>query len=96
MPENDSIVKCTIHPGVGLRYFGPAYQTRIKQSVAMWYKVGVIVEQPGPADHEATGLPERVWVETGLAEEFSEGDPTWRQVLLAEGVDRLLAARPHL
>jgi hypothetical protein len=70
-----------------LRYFGPAYQTRINQNVAMWYKVGVVVEQPGPADHSETGLPERVWVETGLAEEFSEGDPTWRQILLAEGIE---------
>lgn len=70
-----------------LRYFGPSYQTRINQNVAMWHKVGVVVEQPGPADHTQTGLPERVWVETGLAEEFTEGDPTWRQILLAEGVE---------
>jgi hypothetical protein len=70
-----------------LRYFGPSYETRINQNVAMWHKVGIIVEQPGPPDYEETGLPERIWVETGLAEEFSEGDPTWRQILLAEGVD---------
>ncbi|HEX8149856.1 MAG TPA: LodA/GoxA family CTQ-dependent oxidase [Pyrinomonadaceae bacterium] len=70
-----------------MRYFGPSYQTRINQNVAMWHKVGVVVEQPGPYDHEQNGLPDRVWVETGLAPEFSEGDPTWTQILMAEGAD---------
>jgi len=38
----------------------------------------------GSPDYAQHGLPERLWVETGLAEEFTKSDPTWEQVRIAE------------
>lgn len=67
-----------------LRYFGPDYQTRINDNVAKWHKLGIVTARPGPANHEGDGLPSRLWVETGLAEEFTKSDPTWEQVRIAE------------
>jgi hypothetical protein len=67
-----------------LRYFGPDYETRINDNVARWDKLGIITPRPGPANHEEQGLPARMWVETGLAEEFTKSDPTWEQVRIAE------------
>ena len=67
-----------------LRYFGPDRLTRLNDNVAMWNKLGIVAPQAGPADHADHGLPERLWVETGLAEEFIKSDPTWEQVQLAE------------
>jgi hypothetical protein len=67
-----------------LRYFGPSYQQRINQNVAQWHKVGIVTEQQGPADYADVGLPERMWVETDLAEKFTVGDATWQQILIAE------------
>ena len=69
-----------------LRYFGPDYETRINDNVAKWDKLGVIAEAEGSADHAETGLPARLWVETGLAEEFIKSDPTWEQVRIAERI----------
>lgn len=67
-----------------LRYFGPSYQQRINQNVAQWHKVGIVTEQQGPTDHADVGLPEKMWVETDLAEKFTIGDATWQQILIAE------------
>ena len=67
-----------------LRYFGPSYQQRINQNVAQWDKVGIVTEQQGPTDHADVGLPEKMWVETDLAEKFTIGDATWQQILIAE------------
>ena len=67
-----------------LRYFGPDRLTRLNDNVAEWHKLGIVVPQDGPADHAEHGLPEQLWVETGLAEEFLKADPTWEQVLIAE------------
>jgi hypothetical protein len=72
-----------------LRYFGPSYQTRINDNVAKWDKLGIVTEMEGPADHAKLGLPARLWVETGLAEEFTKSDPTWEQVRIAERLVRV-------
>jgi hypothetical protein len=67
-----------------LRYFGPDYETRINDNVAKWDKLGIVAPREGAADHAERGLPARLWVETGLAEEFTKSDPTWEQVRIAE------------
>jgi hypothetical protein len=69
-----------------LRYFGPDYDTRINDNVAKWDKLGIIAEAEGSTDHAETGLPARLWVETGLADEFTKSDPTWEQVRIAERI----------
>lgn len=69
-----------------LRYFGPDYDTRINDNVAEWYKLGIVTPQDGPGDHAESGLPERMWIETGLAAEFTKSDPTWEQVRIAERI----------
>ncbi|HEX5884355.1 MAG TPA: LodA/GoxA family CTQ-dependent oxidase [Pyrinomonadaceae bacterium] len=67
-----------------LRYFGPDYETRINDNVAKWDKLGIVTMREGSPDSAQHGLPERLWVETGLAEEFTKSDPTWAQVRIAE------------
>ena len=67
-----------------LRYFGPDYETRINDNVAKWDKLGIITMRDGSPDFAQHGLPERLWVETGLADEFTKSDPTWEQVRIAE------------
>lgn len=66
-----------------LRHFGPDYKTRINDNVAKWDKLGIITAREGSADPDQ-GLPARLWVETGLAAEFTKSDPTWEQVRIAE------------
>jgi hypothetical protein len=67
-----------------LRYFGPDYETRINDNVAKWDKLAIVTMRDGSGDHAQYGLPERLWVESGLAEEFTKSDPTWEQVRIAE------------
>lgn len=69
-----------------LRYFGPDYETRINDNVAKWDKLGIITARVGSNDHAEHQLPERLWVETGLAREFTMSDPTWEQVRIAERI----------
>jgi len=69
-----------------LRYFGPDYETRINDNVAQWDKLGIITVRDGSPDHAGNGLPARLWVETGLAEEFTKSDPTWEQLRIAERI----------
>ncbi|HEY6187833.1 MAG TPA: LodA/GoxA family CTQ-dependent oxidase [Pyrinomonadaceae bacterium] len=69
-----------------LRFFGPDYETRINDNVQKWDKLGIIARHEGPADHSQYGLPASLWVETGLAEEFTKSDPSWQQVKIAERV----------
>ena len=67
-----------------LRDLGVSYQQRINDMVQYWDTVGIVAEQPGPADAEQADLPRRFWVETGRAPTYSVKDPTWQQVLIAE------------
>ena len=67
-----------------LRYFNPNYQKRINENVANWNKLGIITERQGPGDEDQSGIPKRLWVETGVAEEFTKGDSTFKQVEIAE------------
>jgi hypothetical protein len=60
---------------------------RRRLMVTSWDKMGIVAPHAGPADHEKTGLPDRFWVETGRSRSFSANDPTWKQVLRAEGAD---------
>jgi len=55
--------------------------------------MGIVAPQAVPTDHEATGMPARFWVETGRSKSFSANDPTWKQVLRAEGADDIQRLR---
>ncbi|NMO20744.1 LodA/GoxA family CTQ-dependent oxidase, partial [Pyxidicoccus fallax] len=67
-----------------LRDLGTSYQQRINAMVKQWSELGIVEARPGPQDHAQAHLPGRLWVETGRSQEFSEGDWTWKQVLIAE------------
>lgn len=67
-----------------LRFFGPSYQARINDNVARWHLLGITTPRPGPGDMGSQGIPDRLWVETDLAEELTKSDATWHQVLIAE------------
>lgn len=67
-----------------LRDLGSSYQQRINAMVKEWSDLGIVEARPGPVDHAHAHLPGRIWVETGRSQKFSEGDWTWKQVLIAE------------
>lgn len=68
-----------------LRHLGVAYLERIRDMVAKWDKVGVVVPRDGPSDHAQTGLPARLWVESEVDKPFLIDDSTWEQLMVAEG-----------
>lgn len=69
-----------------LRFFGPDRLTRLNDNIARWPQLGMITPRPGPADLSQEGVPDRVWVETGLAASLTKADPTWEQVKIAEHI----------
>jgi hypothetical protein len=75
-----------------LRDLGSSYQQRINAMVQEWSDLGIVEARPGPKDHARAHLPGRIWVETGRSQKFSEGDWTWKQVLIAEHAEEA----PHL
>jgi hypothetical protein len=67
---------------------GSGYQARINNMVKEWSLLGIVTEQEAPADSTAEpGIPNRSWVETQRDRSFSEADPTWRQLLMVEGIE---------
>ncbi|HEY5822338.1 MAG TPA: LodA/GoxA family CTQ-dependent oxidase [Propionibacteriaceae bacterium] len=79
-------LKHLFHRQEWLRFFGPSYSKRINDNVADWGKLGVLTPRDAPADLAGSGLPDRLWVETGLAENLTKSDATWAQVQLAEKI----------
>ncbi len=67
---------------------GSSYQARINNMVQEWSLLGIVTEQDLPRGAKAEpGLPARSWVETHRDRSFSEADPTWRQLLMVEGIE---------
>jgi hypothetical protein len=67
---------------------GSSYQQRVNNMVKEWHLLGIIAENPVPPSETAEpGFPARFWVETGRSRTFSDADPTWRQLLLVEGLE---------
>lgn len=66
---------------------GSSYQARINNMVKEWSLLGIVAEQKEPAGRGEPGLPGRAWVETERSSSFSDGDPTWRQLLMVEGIE---------
>jgi hypothetical protein len=81
------------HRQFWLRDIDISNNDRRRLMVTNWDKMGIVAEHPGPPDSGAAGLPERFWVETDRAESFAANDPTWRQVLRAEGVESAAVLR---
>src|SRR5262245_19983557 len=65
---------------------GSSYQARINNMVKEWSLLGIVAEQKEPAGRGEPGVPGRAWVETERSSSFSDGDPTWRQLLMVEGI----------
>jgi len=79
---------------------GSGYSARIANMVAEWNLLGIVAERAPSEGGRATGgkgrgkdaaagdgFPERWWVETERAPQFSRADPTWRQLLRVEGLE---------
>ena len=66
---------------------GSSYQDRINNMVKEWSLLGIVVEQTESPGTVEPGLPARSWVETGRSRSFSDADPTWRQLLMVEGIE---------
>ena len=69
-----------------LRFFGPDRLTRLNDNIARWHELGIVTPQPGPGDLGAEGIPQQLWVETGLAASLTKSDATWEQVKIAEHI----------
>ncbi|GAA3716818.1 LodA/GoxA family CTQ-dependent oxidase [Microlunatus aurantiacus] len=67
-----------------LRFFGPDRLTRLNDNITRWPELGIVTSRTGPTDLGAEGVPDRLWVETGLAASLTKSDPTWEQVKIAE------------
>lgn len=68
-----------------LRDFGTIYQKRINYMVAKWYQLGIIAPVKESVGNNKEGyLPEKVWKETDRYF-VKDSDPTFAQVLYAEG-----------
>ncbi|MEM7586876.1 MAG: LodA/GoxA family CTQ-dependent oxidase [Acidobacteriota bacterium] len=59
---------------------------RLNDMATEWSKVGIIASRPAPDGLEAFGYAGGVFVETERDAKFTEGDPTYEQVLIAENV----------
>jgi hypothetical protein len=71
---------------------GSGYQARINNMVKEWNLLGIVTEHPAPSaaagkEGEEAGFPDRYWVETDRDPSFSDADPTWRQLLIVEGLE---------
>jgi hypothetical protein len=67
---------------------GSSYQDRINNMVKEWSLIGIVAEVPAlAAEAEEPGFPARYWVETRRDPSFSRADPTWRQLLMVEGIE---------
>jgi hypothetical protein len=66
---------------------GAGYQDRINNMIKEWHLLGIVAEHPAPKGEPEPGFPARYWVETGRSRSFSDADPTWRQLLLVEGLE---------
>jgi len=66
---------------------GSGYQTRINNMVKEWSLLGIVTEHTAPPGKVEPGLPARSWVETQRSRSFSDADPTWRQLLMVEGIE---------
>jgi hypothetical protein len=75
---------------------GSGSNERRNNMVKEWSLMGIVTEHAVPQGETAPGLPGRYWVETGRDPSFSNADPTWRQLLMVEGLEepetRLLRA----
>ncbi|HXJ80038.1 MAG TPA: LodA/GoxA family CTQ-dependent oxidase [Candidatus Methylomirabilis sp.] len=65
---------------------GKSYQDRINNMVKEWSLLGIVAEHTERADRTEPGLPVHAWVETQRSASFSDADPTWRQLLMVEGI----------
>lgn len=67
---------------------GNGYQARINNMVAEWHLLGIVAEHPrDPQAKPEPGFPDRYWVETDRSRKFSDADPSWRQLLMVEGLE---------
>lgn len=68
-----------------LRDFGTVYQKKINYMVQRWHDLGIIAQDSSDTKGSDNYLPQQVWKETGR--NFDPlSDPTFEQVLIAEGV----------
>jgi hypothetical protein len=75
-----------------LRDLGSQYQTRINNMVKEWWELGIVAPHEAPQDQGTEYLPERLWVESDRGP-FIEVDPSFEQVLRAEGADLFQVAK---
>ncbi|MBL7729452.1 MAG: LodA/GoxA family CTQ-dependent oxidase, partial [Dinghuibacter sp.] len=81
-----------------LRDFGTAYVPRINAMIAQWHQLGVVSRHETPVTEANPFLPVEWWVETERKGPAGT-DPTYKQVLIAEGEDKapqLMKAKPGI
>jgi hypothetical protein len=74
-----------------LRFFSTQVMERIAAMVADWNDLGIVAARAAPPDADTFGLGARLFVETEVAGALERSDPTFTQLLAAEGKPALRA-----
>jgi hypothetical protein len=75
-----------------LRFFSTQVLERIETMVAEWNDLGIVAARAAPPDAATFGLGSRLFVETEVAGTLERNDPTFTQLLSAEGASPRHAA----
>lgn len=67
-----------------LRDLAPDGNARRQDMVANWWKLGVVAPRPAPRGKANLSDSRVVWIETGRNAQYTQDDPTRRQILTAE------------
>jgi L-Lysine epsilon oxidase N-terminal/L-lysine epsilon oxidase C-terminal domain len=68
-----------------LRFFSTQVLERIETMVSEWNDLGIVAARAAPPDARTFGLGSRLFVETEVAGALERNDPTFTQLLIAEG-----------
>jgi hypothetical protein len=71
-----------------LRDLSANYVESLNDMITQWSQLGIVAERKADwlEREPEPGFPGSFWVETGRAEQFSNADPTWGQLLMVEGL----------
>jgi hypothetical protein len=71
-----------------LRFFQGSYQNQINDMVQNWDKIGIVTRQEVKNPEPANGIPETLWVESEVSKDYTDNDPSFKQLLALELLDR--------
>lgn len=71
-----------------LRFFQGSYQSQINDMVRNWDKIGIVTQQPVENPQPEQGIPPVLWVESEVSKDYTDNDPSFKQLLALEKLDK--------